>query len=162
VPRLATVSKFLRMKRDGKLTAIMLLLGQTVYDSWGNISCSPIRFSSARWRSTNSFHKALHHSRLHIRHFCLVSFSASAGRDKWLSRSSLLTPTLPPIYQNPSATYTSYCEQKCACLLPAIFHFPIIPLVYQVSSGWQHSSLAPTFNTIPPLPISSSDNPPKC
>jgi hypothetical protein len=134
--QLETVSQFLRMTRDGKLTAIMWLLRQTLYDSWSNISCSPVRFSSSQWRSTNSFHSTLHHSRLHICHFCLFLFSARAGWDKWLSRHFILTPTLPPIYQNSATTYTSYCEQKCACLLPAIFHFPIMPLVFQFCSGW--------------------------
>jgi hypothetical protein len=89
VLQLVTVSQFLPMKRDVKLTAIMWLLGQTLYDSWSNISCSSISFSSPPWCSTNSFHSTLHHSRLHICHFCLFFFSVSAGRDKWLSHAHL-------------------------------------------------------------------------
>lgn len=131
------------MKPDPKLTAIMWLLRQTVYDSWSNISCSSIRFSSLQRRSKYCFHKTLHQRRLHMCHVCLVFFSASAGRDKWLPRSFILTLTLHPIYQNCAATYTSYCEQNFACLLPAIFHL----LLWHFCSGWRHSSLATTLYT---------------
>lgn len=132
----------LRMKRAGKQSSIIWLVRQTLYHPWDrNISFSARRFSSPPWHSTNSFHSMLHHSRRHICHFVSSSFPPQRP-PTWDSRRFSLSPTSvsrPPYLQFIRLLLLPILRpvnKTVRLFLPAIFRFPILPLLLQFCSGW--------------------------